>query len=66
VSSGDTERELIIEQLHSARERVVGAGVMTGDRFDADLATLEREPPHEEFRMNARIIVLGRRPPAPA
>jgi ubiquinone/menaquinone biosynthesis C-methylase UbiE len=65
VDAQDTERSLIIEQLHVARSRVVEAGTMDADRFDADLATLEREPPFEEFRINARIIVLGHRPEDP-
>ena len=30
--------------------------------FDADLNALQGEEPFEEFRMNARIIVLGRKP----
>jgi ubiquinone/menaquinone biosynthesis C-methylase UbiE len=62
VDPGDAERALVIDQLHAARERVVSAGAMDSDRFDADLAALEQEEPFEEFRMNARIIVLGRRP----
>ena len=35
---------------------------MTPESFDADLATLESEDPKEEFRMNARIIVLAHKP----
>jgi preprotein translocase subunit Sss1 len=35
---------------------------MTAESFDADLAMVEAEEPHEEFRMNARIIVLARKP----
>jgi ubiquinone/menaquinone biosynthesis C-methylase UbiE len=66
VDAQDAERSLIIEQLHAARPRVVAAGTMDAARFDADLATLEREAPFEEFRINARIIVLGRRPEDPA
>jgi ubiquinone/menaquinone biosynthesis C-methylase UbiE len=65
VDAHDGERSLIIEQLHAARARVVEAGTMEADRFDADLVTLEQEPPFEEFRMNARIIVLGQRPEDP-
>jgi ubiquinone/menaquinone biosynthesis C-methylase UbiE len=62
VDKDDAERTLVIEQLHAARKRVVSAGTMDAERFDAELATLEAEEPYEEFRMNARIIVLGRRP----
>ncbi|MGO9891921.1 MAG: methyltransferase domain-containing protein [Solirubrobacteraceae bacterium] len=62
VDAGDSERSLIIEQLHAARSRVLAAGVIDADRFDADLAALEQEAPFEEFRMSSRIIVLGRRP----
>ena len=65
VDAHDAERSLIVEQLHAARTRVLEAGTMDADRFDADLATLEQEPPFEEFRMNARIIVLGQRPADP-
>jgi hypothetical protein len=34
---------------------------MTAEAFDRDLAALEAEDPHEEFRMNARIIVLAQK-----
>jgi ubiquinone/menaquinone biosynthesis C-methylase UbiE len=62
VLAGDAERKLILEQLHAARERVVDAGTMAAVDFDAQLAEVEQQSPFEEFRMNARIIVLGRRP----
>jgi ubiquinone/menaquinone biosynthesis C-methylase UbiE len=62
VDPSDNERALVIEQLHSARGRVVSAGVIEPGLFDADLAALEAEEPFEEFRMNARIIVLARKP----
>lgn len=62
VNASDSERSLIIEQVHAARARVLEAGVVDADSFDADLATLEQEAPFEEFRMSARIIVLGQRP----
>ena len=35
---------------------------MTAEAFDADLSEVENETPHEEFRMNARIIVLAKKP----
>ncbi|HXQ59676.1 MAG TPA: methyltransferase domain-containing protein [Acidimicrobiales bacterium] len=62
VSRSDGERALVIEQLHAARERIVETRTMTAEACDADLAALEAEEPHEEFRMNARIIVLARKP----
>jgi ubiquinone/menaquinone biosynthesis C-methylase UbiE len=62
VDAGDAERALIIEQLHVARDRVLEARAMDADGFDADLAALEQEAPIEEFRMSARIIVMGQRP----
>ena len=65
VDPSDAEQTLVVEQLHAARERVVSAGAMHPDRFDADLATVEHREPFEEFRMNARIIVLGQRPQNP-
>jgi len=55
----DGERSLVLEQLRSARQRIVQTGTLTAEDFDADLAALEAEDPHEEFRMNARIIVLA-------
>jgi len=36
--------------------------VLSAEEYDAGLAELEAESPHEEFRMNASIIVLGQRP----
>jgi ubiquinone/menaquinone biosynthesis C-methylase UbiE len=62
VDAGDSERSLVVEQLHTARPRVVAAGRMDADSFDADLAALEQEAPFEEFRMSSRIVVLGHRP----
>jgi hypothetical protein len=62
VDGGDGERSLVLEQLRSARPRVLETGTMTPESFDADLATLESENPKEEFRMNARIIVLAQKP----
>jgi ubiquinone/menaquinone biosynthesis C-methylase UbiE len=58
----DGERSLVLEQLRAARERIVGTGTMTEGAFDADLAVVEHEDPHDEFRMNARIIVLAQKP----
>jgi ubiquinone/menaquinone biosynthesis C-methylase UbiE len=62
VDSSDTERALIVRQLRVARTRVLEAGTMTAQAFDDDLAAFEAEETHEEFRMNARIIALGRKP----
>jgi ubiquinone/menaquinone biosynthesis C-methylase UbiE len=62
VDASDNERALIVQQLRAARARVLEAGVMDADRFDADLAAFEQEAPFEEFRTSARIIVLGQRP----
>jgi len=62
VGRFDGERALVIEQLHAARERIVDTHTMTAEAFDADLAQVEAEDPHDEFRMNARIIVLAQKP----
>jgi ubiquinone/menaquinone biosynthesis C-methylase UbiE len=64
VGRADNERALVLEQLGVARERIVATGTMTSEAFATDLATVEAEEPHEEFRMNARIIVLARKPAA--
>jgi len=62
VDAGSAERALILEQLRDARSRVVAAGAMEAAEYDTALAALSAEEPHEEFRMNARIIVLGQKP----
>jgi ubiquinone/menaquinone biosynthesis C-methylase UbiE len=62
VEADDTERTLIIEQLRAARQRVFSEGITDERSFDADLEELEREDPFEEFRLNAKIIVLAERP----
>jgi len=62
VEADDTERSLIIEQVRNARQRVFAEGVADERSFDADLEELEREEPFEEFRLNAKIIVLAQRP----
>ncbi|HLI56518.1 MAG TPA: methyltransferase domain-containing protein [Actinomycetota bacterium] len=63
VGRHDAERSLVVEQLRFARQRIVQTGTMTAEAFDADLAEVEAEDPHDEFRMNARIIVLAHKPP---
>jgi ubiquinone/menaquinone biosynthesis C-methylase UbiE len=65
VGADDTERALIIEQLRSARQRVFSEGLSDERSFDADLDELEHEEPFEEFRLNAKIIVLAERPASP-
>lgn len=62
VQADDAERLLILEQVRAARGRVLAAGAMDAASFDADLAALEQQDPYEEFRMTARIVVLGQRP----
>jgi len=62
VDDADAERALVLRQLRAARQRVVDAGAMAADEFDAELAALEAEEVHEEFRMSARVIVLARKP----
>jgi SAM-dependent methyltransferase len=64
VDGGDNERALILEQLHAARLRVAATGTGDVDSFDRDLAELESEEPFEEFRLNARLVVLAQRPVA--
>lgn len=62
VTADDRERALIVQQLRAARTKVLDAGAMDAARFDADLDEVASEEPFEEFRLNARIIVLARRP----
>jgi ubiquinone/menaquinone biosynthesis C-methylase UbiE len=62
VDFADNERALIIEQLHAARERVVAGGAMDAESFDRDLGELEQQDPFEEFRLNAKLVVLAQRP----
>ncbi|HEX3616999.1 MAG TPA: methyltransferase domain-containing protein [Solirubrobacteraceae bacterium] len=63
VEADDGERALIIEQLRAARPRVSAEGLADVRSFDADLEELESEEPFEQFRLNAKIIVLAERPP---
>jgi ubiquinone/menaquinone biosynthesis C-methylase UbiE len=63
VDADDGERALIIEQLRAARPRVSAEGLADVCSFDADLEELESEEPFEQFRLNAKIIVLAERPP---
>jgi ubiquinone/menaquinone biosynthesis C-methylase UbiE len=64
VDARDTELTLILAQLRAARDRITGSGAMTESEFDTEMASLASEATHEEFRMNARIIVLARKPAA--
>ncbi len=62
VAAEDGERTLILEQLRAARTRVLSQGVTDASTFDSDLAEFEREEPAEQFRLNAKVIVLAQRP----
>lgn len=62
VHPEDAERALVIEQLRAVRGLVLEEGVIDREEFDADLAELEQDEPFEEFRLNARIIVLAQKP----
>ncbi|HTZ09378.1 MAG TPA: methyltransferase domain-containing protein [Acidimicrobiales bacterium] len=62
VDDDDAERVLVLRQLRAARTRIVEAGAMAPGDFDADLAAVEAEEAHEEFRMTARVIVLALKP----
>jgi ubiquinone/menaquinone biosynthesis C-methylase UbiE len=61
VDSADVERALIIKQLRAARTSLIDVGAVSEDAFDRDLTELEAEAPHDEFRLNARIVALGRK-----
>jgi hypothetical protein len=41
---------------------VFSEGLADARAFDADLEELEAEEPFEQFRLNAKIIVLAARP----
>ena len=62
VDAHDAERSLILAQLRAARDGIVNSPAMTAAEFDADMVALASEPARDEFRMNARIIVLARKP----
>jgi ubiquinone/menaquinone biosynthesis C-methylase UbiE len=62
VDASDTERTLILAQLQAARDSMINSQAMSESEFDLDIAELSSETAHEEFRMNARIIVLARKP----
>jgi SAM-dependent methyltransferase len=62
VDVDDNERALVLEQLHAARLRVIAAGTGDLESYDRDLSELEAEEPFEEFRLNAKLVVLAQRP----
>ncbi|MGD0883115.1 MAG: methyltransferase domain-containing protein [Acidimicrobiales bacterium] len=63
VASGTSfERDLIIAQLEDARDRIVTTGLISADEFDANLAAVRAEPHVEQFRTNARVVVIARTP----
>ncbi|HET9073551.1 MAG TPA: methyltransferase domain-containing protein [Solirubrobacteraceae bacterium] len=62
VRTDDRERALILDQLEAVRPTVTGAGTVDARQFDADLAAFAAAEPFEEFRLNARIVVLAQRP----
>jgi len=62
LASNEVEHRLVLTQLEDARTRIVEEGAMTGADYDEAMAELRAEGPHEQFRMNARIVAIGRRP----
>jgi ubiquinone/menaquinone biosynthesis C-methylase UbiE len=62
VDADDVERALVLAQLRAARDRMISSPEMTEAEFDLDITALASESAHEEFRMNARIVVLARKP----
>lgn len=56
------EREFIINQIATLRQRIIDAKLMSGENFDKHLNAMKNEPPNEEFRMNGRIAVFATRP----
>lgn len=55
------EHALLVRQLEDAKTRLVASGAMTEECFDEDMAAVRNEVIDERFRMNARVIALGRR-----
>lgn len=62
VTADDPERKFLLEQVREARGRLIASGAITEDEFDRAVADLEAEPPGEQFRFNARVVVVGRKP----
>jgi hypothetical protein len=46
----------------SSRDRIVADGFVDTDPFNADLAAVRAEPPFEQLRANARVMMIARRP----
>jgi len=63
AGDAEVEQKFIIDQLHEARHRVIDAGAMTAEEFDANLELVVNEAPVERFHLNGRIVVLGQKPP---
>ncbi len=62
VTPDDPERRFLIEQVREAKDRLVKAGVIEAGEFDRLVAELESEPVGDQFRFNARVVVVGRKP----
>ncbi len=61
VTPQDPESTFMIHQIREAKERLVAARVIGADEFDDLVGELEREPTREQFRFNARVVVVGRK-----
>ncbi len=62
VTPQDPERFFLLEQLREAKERLVSSNALSSSEYDALLRQVESEPPSEQFRFNARVLVIGRKP----
>lgn len=62
LESNEIERSLVLVQLEDAKDRLVSEGAMTEDEYEGAMAAVRAEEPHEQFRMNARIVAIGQRP----
>ncbi len=56
------EKSFVLAELRHAREKVITAGVMDAQTFDALFDEVANERPHPEFRTNGRVVVLARKP----
>jgi len=58
----DSSRLFTLERLRASREEIIKAGLMSQDDFDTCMEVITLEQPGEQFRSNAQVVVLARKP----
>jgi SAM-dependent methyltransferase len=58
----DPARRFVLERFAEARDEIVSAGILSAEEFDDAMKAYESETSLVQYRTNAQLIAVGRRP----